>query len=74
MLLQQFDGLFSDLDKFIEDIEPGHHKIPVLLKQYIKQNSKFLGFNVDPDFSDALDCLILLDVKKLPSSTVENLS
>ena len=74
VLLQQFDGLFSDLDKFIEDIEPGHHKIPVLLKQYIKQNSKFLGFNVDPDFSDALDCLILLDVKKLPSSTVENLS
>ena len=74
VLLKQFDGLFSDLDKFIEDIEPGHHKIPVLLKQYIKQNSKFLGFNVDPDFSDALDCLILLDVKKLPSSTIENLS
>ncbi len=74
VLLKQFDGLFSDLDKFIEDIEPGHHKIPVLLKQYIKQNSKFLGFNVDPDFSDALDCLILLDVKKIPSTTIENLS
>ncbi len=74
ILLQQFNGLFSDLDRFIEDIEPGHHKMPVLLKQYIKQNSKFLGFNVDADFSDALDCLILLDVKKLPSSTVENLS
>ena len=43
--------MLNNLDKFIEDIEPGHFKIPVLIRQYIKQNSKFLGFNVDPEFS-----------------------
>ena len=69
----QFDGVLNNLDKFIEDIEPNHFRLPVLIKQYIKQNSKFIGFNVDPMFSNAVDCLIVLDLKKLPDSTIDNL-
>jgi putative hemolysin len=45
ILLNQFEGIFTNLDKFIEDIEPKHFKVPVLIKQYVKQNSKFIGFN-----------------------------
>ena len=72
-LLMQFDGVLNNLDKFIEDIEPNHFRLPMLIKQYIKQNSKFIGFNVDPMFSNAVDCLIVLDLKKLPDSTIDNL-
>ncbi len=61
------------LDKFIEDIEPQHLKIPVLFKKYLKQNAKVLAFNVDPKFSDALDGLMLLDVFQIPEDTISNL-
>lgn len=74
VLLQQFNGVLNNLDKFIEEIEPSHFRLPVLIKQYIKQNSRFIGFNVDPLFNNAIDCLIVLDIKKLPDSTAQNLS
>ncbi|MEM6725561.1 MAG: GNAT family N-acyltransferase [Bacteroidota bacterium] len=63
----------SRLDSLIEDIEPAHFKIPVLLKQYIKQNAKFISFNVDPNFSDVLDGFMILDLKEVPMSTIEAL-
>jgi hypothetical protein len=46
---------------------------PVLLKKYLKQNARILGFNRDPKFNNALDGLILLDVHDLPAETRENL-
>ncbi|MBL7941804.1 MAG: GNAT family N-acetyltransferase, partial [Flavobacteriales bacterium] len=61
------------LDKMITEIEPLHVAMPVLLKKYLQQNAKILAFNSDPKFNDALDGLMLLDVKNLPSDTVENL-
>jgi putative hemolysin len=57
----------KDLENFMASIEPGHIKVPVLLKQYTKLNARFIGFNIDPDFSDALDGLMLLDLRNLPS-------
>ena len=38
--------------------------VPVLLKQYLKLNGIFAGFNVDPAFNDALDGLIIVDLLK----------
>jgi putative hemolysin len=38
--------------------------IPVLLKQYLKLGGKLLGFNVDPEFGNCMDGLILVDLKK----------
>jgi len=61
------------LDKFIEEIEPQHLKIPVLFKKYLKQNARVLCFNVDPKFSDALDGLMLLDVFQIPEDTIQGL-
>ncbi|HWB63126.1 MAG TPA: GNAT family N-acyltransferase, partial [Chitinophagales bacterium] len=72
-LLSRFDGILNNLDKFIEEIEPRHFKVPVLIKQYLKQNAKFIGFNVDPAFANSIDCLMILDTKNLPSSTTENM-
>lgn len=67
------EGL-KDLETFLCSIEPEHIKVPVLLKQYTKLNAKFLSFNIDPNFSDALDGLMMLDVEKLPENIIELLS
>lgn len=61
------------LDDIIEDIEPTHFSVPVLLKKYIGLNAKIIGFNIDPHFNDALDGLIILDIQKVPEKILENL-
>jgi hypothetical protein len=48
--------------------------MPVLLKKYLKQNAKIIGFNIDPKFNDALDGLIVLDLFEVPYNTIESLS
>lgn len=73
LLLDQFGDSLSLLDNFIEDIEPNHFKIPVLMKQYIKQNARFISFNLDPNFSDVLDGFMILDLKEVPYATLEAL-
>ncbi len=64
----------KDLETFMKTIEPEHIKVPILLKQYTKLNAKFISFNIDPNFSDALDGLMILDVKKLPDSILQLLN
>ncbi len=46
--------------------------VPTLFKQYSdiceEDGVKFLGFNIDPDFSDCVDGFILVNVKKIKDS------
>jgi len=65
---------FTDLESFLKTIEPDHIKVPILLKQYTKLNAKFISFNIDPNFSNALDGLMILDLKDLPDSILELLN
>ncbi len=69
VILERNKGDMQKLDRFISGIEPGYLNIPVLLKQYIRQNAKIIGFNVDPNFNDSLDGLMILAVKDLPEET-----
>ncbi len=70
--MNQIDGdSLKDLEKFMAKIEPAHIKVPILLKQYTKLNAQFLSFNLDPNFSDALDGLMLLDLQLLPPDILE---
>lgn len=62
------------LDKIIADLEPEGSSVPVLFKRYLSLNSKVLGFNVDHDFNDALDALMLLDLTQVPESAILMLS
>lgn len=62
------------LENFLEHIEPDYFRLPVLLKQYVRQNARFIGFNLDPNFNDALDGLMLLDLQNVRRETIENLS
>lgn len=69
-----FDETSADLNKFdkiIEEVEPGTLRLPVLIKKYIKQNARVVSFNVDPLFNNAIDGLMYIKVKDIPSSTVQ---
>jgi hypothetical protein len=67
------NGCLNKLSAMVESIEPTHDGIPVLIKQYIRQNARFLAFNRDPKFSNCIDGFMLLDVKELPQDTLNML-
>ena len=48
----------------ISDLESDKKGIPILVKQYLKLGGRIIAFNVDPDFGDCLDGLILVDLRK----------
>lgn len=60
-----------DFEEVLDQLRPEHIQYPVLMKQYIKQNARFLGFNLDPNFNDALDGLMILDISDVPAQTLE---
>jgi len=61
----------DDLSDVVSDLESSRAGIPVLLRQYLKLGGKLLGFNVDPEFSDALDGLILVDLTRTEPRLLE---
>lgn len=63
----------SRVEKVVSDVDNGY-RIPVLLKKYLEINARIIGFNVDPDFSDCLDGLIMLDVYNIPAEFVSSLT
>ncbi len=73
LLTDSLDQGMKALDNLVEDIEPQHFRIPVLIRQYLRLNARFIGFNVDPNFSDCLDGFILLDLHDVPIEMLEAL-
>jgi putative hemolysin len=61
----------EDLSAVVAEMEPCGEGIPVLLRQYLKLGGKLLGFNVDPQFANALDGLILVDLTKTEPKLLE---
>jgi putative hemolysin len=74
ILMENMDHDINRLDKVIGDLDELNTGLPVLLKKYIKLNSKIIAFNVDPKFNNCLDGLIVLDVFDVPKNTIESLS
>ena len=67
------DEMLPDLDALsllIEDREPDGKGVPVLLRQYLKLGARAIAFNLDASFGDALDCLILLDLRRMDQGTL----
>ena len=67
ILTRRHRDLASDpeqLSDLISELEQDGKGLPVLLRQYLKLGAKALAFNVDPDFSDVLDALLVVDVRK----------
>jgi len=61
----------DELSEVISDIENTRTGIPVLLRQYLRLGGKLLAFNVDPEFSGALDGLILVDLTRTDPKLLE---
>ncbi len=73
--IREFRDCFKDMDdvtEAISDLESEFRGIPVLLKQYLKLNGKVLTFNVDSDFQNCLDGLIIVDVLTTPRRILAN--
>jgi hypothetical protein len=52
----------EEADRLVAQAERDGKGVPILLRQYLKLNAKLLGFNVDPQFGDALDALMMVDL------------
>ncbi|EEX95298.1 putative hemolysin [Vibrio orientalis CIP 102891 = ATCC 33934] len=57
------------LSRLIARIDEGK-SVPVLLRQYLGLNGKLISFNVDPCFNNALDGLIMVDLRRVPLKTL----
>ena len=71
--IDEWENSSLDFESILDQLQPEHIQFPVLMKQYIRQNARFLGFNLDPNFNNALDGLMILDIADVPTVTVEML-
>ena len=55
----------------IADVETDRKGVPVLLKQYLKLGGELVAFHVDRRFADALDGLIVVDLRKTDVRVLE---
>ena len=58
------------LSKLIGRCDPGK-AVPVLLRHYLSVNGKLVCFNIHPKFSDSLEGLIVVDVRKTDAKTLD---
>lgn len=66
----------GDMDKFdrlLSSLSDGKYRLPVLVRKYFGCGARLLCFNVDPDFKDSLDGLILLKLSDFPPQTLRSL-
>ena len=54
------------LSSMVSDLEPDSRSVPVLLKQYLRLNGRMVSFNVDSEFGDTLDCMVVVDLYEAP--------
>jgi putative hemolysin len=54
----------DELSRLIAQIEHDHKGVPVLLKQYLRLGGRLLGFNIDREFANALDGLLMVDLRR----------
>lgn len=52
----------EEADRLIATLESDGKGMPVLLRQYLKLNARLIGFNVDPEFGEAVDALMMVDL------------
>ena len=63
--VKQEGRTLDDISAVISGVEPNGKGVPVLVKHYLKLRGSFVGFAVDPDFGNALDGLIVVDIRNM---------
>ena len=69
----EFKGL-KDVDlvsHLVSKLESDQKGVPILLKQYLKLGGYVLSYNVDQDFNDVLDCMIVVDLPRNDQKTLK---
>ena len=66
------DKNLKTLDLYINEFQPAL-SMPILLKKYLQINGKIIGFNIDPDFNNCLDGLMLVNVTDIPFEILDHL-
>jgi hypothetical protein len=61
----------NELSQPITDVETDGKGLPILLRQYAKVGGKLVGFNVDRKFSNVLDGLVVVDLRKTEPAMLE---
>jgi hypothetical protein len=72
--IKRFATLAADIEDVslsIADIEDDAKGVPVLLRQYLKVGGRLLAFNLDPNFADVLDALIVADLRTAPIALLQ---
>lgn len=59
------------IEKLMRDIEPNGAGIPVLIRKYFQLSAKVMALNVDPQFCDSLDALILVDLCNFTKANID---
>jgi hypothetical protein len=60
----------DELSRRITEIEPDGKGVPVLLRQYLQLGGRLLGFNLDRDFADTLDGLVMVDLREVDDAVL----
>ncbi|MBR6438638.1 MAG: lysophospholipid acyltransferase family protein [Bacteroidales bacterium] len=71
VLMEKNMDTVDKFDRYLMKLSNGDYRMPTLFKKYLKINSKFLCFNVDPDFNDTLDGLLLLKFTDYPKDELD---
>lgn len=61
----------EDVSTFISEIESDQKGVPILLKQYLRLDGRLLSYNVDPDFANVLDVLIVVDLRRTAQKALQ---
>ena len=70
-LAHTFCSNIDQVGAMVADIDVEQKGIPVLLRHYLNLGGKLLAFNVDREFSDVLDGLILVDLTETERKTLQ---
>ena len=63
-------GNVDALDRALVAMSDGKYRLPVLVRKYFSCGAKLVCFNVDPNFSDCLDGLIVLRYRDFPKNSL----
>jgi putative hemolysin len=55
----------DELARLVAQIEPDGKGIPVLVRHYLRLGGRVLGFSIDEEFANALDALMMLDLRRV---------
>lgn len=58
------DEAIGALSRRVAQLEADRKGVPTLVKEYVKLGGKFLSFSIDPDFADAMDGLVAVDLDR----------